>query len=301
MALIRKLTKAIKNYTSGFHSVVPFNAGKDILLKIDFTKENKQLTDEMLKNTELFSEYINSKLEKANAKYGIGGYDEHRTIYSRSEIFSPSPTTTIMTMPDGASPPSRWEGGEARESLVEEETISYADPSSEKPKEKKDNSELSSPTGPKDSGLFRRGQGTSRTVHLGIDIWGEADTPVYAPMEGIVHSLNFNNAFGDYGATIILQHTIEDFYFHTLYGHLSLKSIQNLKQGETIEKGQWIGSFGEAEENGHWPPHLHFQIIIDMEGMKGDYTGVCKYSEKEKYLANCPDPDLILDMMQYAS
>jgi hypothetical protein len=76
-----------------------------------------------------------------------------------------------------------------------------------------------------------------------------------------------------------------------------LKSIQNLKQGETVEKGQWIASLGEAEENGHWPPHLHFQIVIDMQGMKGDYPGVCKYSEREAYLANCPDPDLILGMM----
>jgi hypothetical protein len=33
-----------------------------------------------------------------------------------------------------------------------------------------------------------------------------------------------------------------------------------------------------------------------MEGRKGDYPGVCKYSERKKYLANCPDPDLILGM-----
>jgi hypothetical protein len=58
-------------------------------------------------------------------------------------------------------------------------------------------------------------------------------------------------------------------------------------------------------ENGQWPPHLHFQIVVDMEipiaiGRKGDYPGVCKLSEKEKYLNNCPNPDLILQMMEYA-
>jgi hypothetical protein len=37
-----------------------------------------------------------------------------------------------------------------------------------------------------------------------------------------------------------------------------------------------------------------------MEFKKGDYPGVCKYSEQRKYLLNCPDPDLILQMMQYA-
>jgi len=291
MHKLRSFTEVVKTYISGFNPVIPFNKNMDKLLLMDFTERNTELTNEILKDTALFSEYINTTLEKAKAKYGIGGYNEHRTIYSRSEIFGPC-LTTIINIPDGAKAPSRWEGDEEREPLVEEETVDYryADPSLEKAKNKKGNFDLSSPTG---------GQGASRTIHLGIDIWGVADTPVYAPMQATVHSFNFNNAFGDYGTTIILQHTIEDFYFHTLYGHLSLKSIENLKQGETIEKGQWIGSFGEAEENGHWPPHLHFQIVIDMQGMKGDYPGVCAFAEREKYLSNCPDPDLILGMMGY--
>ena len=67
-----------------------------------------------------------------------------------------------------------------------------------------------------------------------------------------------------------------------------------------IKKGDVFAAFGIPYENGHWPPHLHFQAIIDMQGMKGDYPGVCAYSEKEKYLDNCPDPDLILKMMQFA-
>ena len=32
-----------------------------------------------------------------------------------------------------------------------------------------------------------------RTLHLGIDIWGEAGTKVYAPIGGMVHSFAFNN------------------------------------------------------------------------------------------------------------
>jgi len=35
-------------------------------------------------------------------------------------------------------------------------------------------------------------------------------------------------------------------------------------------------------------------LIEDMQGLKGDYPGVCKFSERERYLANCPDPELIL-------
>jgi murein DD-endopeptidase MepM/ murein hydrolase activator NlpD len=123
---------------------------------------------------------------------------------------------------------------------------------------------------------------------------------VRSPWNGIIHSFAFNNNFGDYGATLILIHNLEGIAFHTLYGHLSLNSIKNLREGGNVRKGDVIGEFGIPMENGQWPPHLHFQIIIDMENWKGDYPGVCKFSEKEKYLANCPDPDLILQMMKYA-
>ena len=68
-----------------------------------------------------------------------------------------------------------------------------------------------------------------------------------------------------------------------------------------MRKGDVIGEFGIPMENGQWPPHLHFQVIKDMGEGKGDYPGVCKLSEREKYLENCPDPDLILGMMGYAT
>ena len=138
-----------------------------------------------------------------------------------------------------------------------------------------------------------------RSVHLGIDIWGPAGTKVYAPLGGVVHSFAFNDNFGDYGATVILLHQLDSVTFHTLYGHLSLNDIAQLSEGSFIIRGQVIGHFGEPKENGNWPPHLHFQIIKDMRVMKGDYPGVCTLSEKRKYLANCPDADLILNMMKY--
>ena len=139
-----------------------------------------------------------------------------------------------------------------------------------------------------------------RSLHLGIDIWGKPHTKVVAPFNGIVHSFAFNNAFGDYGATIILTHNLDGEIFHTLYGHLSLNSIKNIQEGDAVKKGDVIAEFGIPFENGQWPPHLHFQVIKDIEGMKGDYPGVCAYSDREKYLANCPDADLILQMMKYA-
>lgn len=139
-----------------------------------------------------------------------------------------------------------------------------------------------------------------RRLHLGIDIWGEAGTKVYVPLGGMVHSYAYNNNFGDYGATIVLLHQLDTITFYTLYGHLSLDDLARVTEYQYVIRGQVIGHFGKPEENGNWPPHLHFQVIRDMEEYEGDYPGVCKYSEHKKFLSNCPDPDLILNMRQYA-
>ena len=114
---------------------------------------------------------------------------------------------------------------------------------------------------------------TVRRLHLGTDIWGDSLTPILSPLYGRVHSFGNNNSKGDYGATLILMHEIEDETFYTLYGHLSKKSIQNIAVGDSIQCGQEIASFGIYQENGHWPPHLHFQIILDIGEWVGDYPG----------------------------
>lgn len=138
-----------------------------------------------------------------------------------------------------------------------------------------------------------------RRLHIGIDIWGEAGTKVYVPVGGTVHSFAFNDRFGDYGATIILQHQLDTIVFYTLYGHLSLRDIAQLQEGKFISRGELLAHFGDPKDNGNWPPHLHFQIIQDMRLNKGDYPGVCAEKEREKYLSNCPNPDLILNLMKY--
>lgn len=137
-----------------------------------------------------------------------------------------------------------------------------------------------------------------RRLHLGVDIWGKAGTSVYAPLQGKIHSFNDNNNFGDYGPTIILEHNLNGLTVYSLYGHLSRKSLEGLYVGMPVNINQPLGAFGDIAENGNWPPHLHFQLLFDMEGKKGDYPGVCRYSEKEKYLQNVPDPQLILQFPQ---
>jgi murein DD-endopeptidase MepM/ murein hydrolase activator NlpD len=133
-----------------------------------------------------------------------------------------------------------------------------------------------------------------RRLHLGVDIWADAGTPVYSPIEGTVHSFQDNDHFGDYGPTIILQHDLDGLKLYSLYGHLNRESLVGLTVGKPIAKNEQIAVFGHEEVNGHWPPHLHFQLMFDMEGKWGDYPGVGYYTEKERYLKNIPDPNLIL-------
>jgi murein DD-endopeptidase MepM/ murein hydrolase activator NlpD len=133
-----------------------------------------------------------------------------------------------------------------------------------------------------------------RRLHLGVDIWCDAGTPVYAPLDGIVHSYQDNNNIGDYGPTIILQHDLDGLTLYSLYGHLSRTSLEGISTGKPVFKNQQIATFGNSNENGHWPPHLHFQLMFDMEGKQGDYPGVGKFSEKDIWQKNIPDPGLIL-------
>jgi len=143
------------------------------------------------------------------------------------------------------------------------------------------------------SALFNKGD-EPRRLHLGIDIWAKAGTSVYSPLPATIHSFHDNNNFGDYGPTLILMNHLPGFELYSLYGHLSRNSLEGLTVGQPIALNQQIGTLGQNDENGQWPPHLHFQLMFDMEGCLGDYPGVGQYSNKDKYLQNIPDPNLLL-------
>lgn len=128
-----------------------------------------------------------------------------------------------------------------------------------------------------------------RTVHLGTDVWSEAGTPVFSPLDGKVHSFENNAAERDYGPTIILEHQpTPELKFYTLYGHLSAESLSGLKKGMSIKKGQKICEIGAPPVNGNWPAHLHFQIILDLLGKEGDFPGIAFPSETAVWKSLCP-------------
>ena len=135
-----------------------------------------------------------------------------------------------------------------------------------------------------------------RNIHLGVDLWCPAGTSIFAPFDSVVHSFNNNLNFGDYGPTIILKHSLGDVDFYTLYGHLSLASLDNLEVGQSFNRADKIAELGDASVNGDYPPHLHFQIIKDIQDYSGDYPGVCSKSNLDFYEENCPDPKSILNL-----
>lgn len=141
---------------------------------------------------------------------------------------------------------------------------------------------------------FTKQEENPRCIHLGTDIWTEAGEPVYAPLNGEVHSFAFNNQYGDYGPTIILKHQLEGQTFYTLYGHLSLDSLDGLYENKPVLSGEKIALIGNYPVNGDWPPHLHFQVITEIGTYKGDFPGVCSIQDQEYYLSVCPDPRLVL-------
>ena len=143
------------------------------------------------------------------------------------------------------------------------------------------------------SPLFN-GTAERRSVHLGIDLFVVEGTEVMAPLPGTVHSAADNAGLGNYGPTVILRHELEGTPFHTLYGHLSRRSIEGLENSARIEAGDPVGEVGDLQENGSWPPHLHFQIITDSVDGVVDYPGVAAPSERARFLDLCPDPNLIL-------
>ncbi len=91
-------------------------------------------------------------------------------------------------------------------------------------------------------------------THLGIDIKADKTSVVNAAESGVVKSIKNDPR---YGLTIVIDHGNN---FETVYSNLL--SSEFVVEGETVEKGQAIGTVGNsapfeiADE-----PHLHFEIL----------------------------------------
>jgi murein DD-endopeptidase MepM/ murein hydrolase activator NlpD len=146
----------------------------------------------------------------------------------------------------------------------------------------------------KRSTVFKNENTEERNIHIGLDLWINKSASINAALDGTIHSFQNNTALGDYGPTIILEHNINEFKFYTLYGHLSEDSLLYKKKGQEVLKGEQIANLGLPPINGDYAPHLHFQIILDIEEKIGDYPGVCSENNLSFYKNNCPNPNVLL-------
>ena len=148
----------------------------------------------------------------------------------------------------------------------------------------------------KRSTVFNSENADERDIHIGLDLWINKQASIHAVLDGVIHSFQNNTALGDYGPTIILEHEYNNVLFYSLYGHLSEESLQEKKVGQKVMKGEQIATLGLPPINGDYAPHLHFQIIMNMEGKTGDYPGVSSENNLNFYKINCPNPNELLNI-----
>ena len=147
---------------------------------------------------------------------------------------------------------------------------------------------------------FRKGPWKAsdrRTVHLAVDAFAPAGTPIFAPLRGTVFIAEYRTGNLDYGGVIILRHeTPAGDPFYTLYGHLDPEFLDRLKPGDTVEKGAAFCRLGDPSMNGGWAPHVHFQLALTTEGIEADWPGVGDPDEMYLWQAICPNPAALLNL-----
>ena len=105
------------------------------------------------------------------------------------------------------------------------------------------------------------------TTHLGIDIKADKTTVVKSSEAGTIKTIKNDPR---YGLTITIEH---DNGYQTVYANLL--SSEFVVEGETVEKGQSIGTVGNtATFEISDEPHLHFEVLKD--GVQIDPTTVIK-------------------------
>ena len=224
---------------------------------LDFGLGSEHVSGEDVADPGLFCQAVNSVMDGAGVELGLGRYLEIRSIYATQAY---APVAALL----GPAFASRMREGAVMD-------------------------------------LPRR------DMHLGVDLFAAAGTPVAAALPGKVHSFANNKSYQDYGPTVVVEHHTASLFphllgsgagvpdvFYTLYGHLSVQSLEGLQVGMPVAGGGVIGWLGDVDVNGGWPPHLHFQIVLDMCGQRGDFEGVAAANHRALYASLTPDPNLLL-------
>lgn len=108
-------------------------------------------------------------------------------------------------------------------------------------------------------------------LHLGIDYEVPLDTPILSLHNGtVVDVLRGDDHSIGWGGRVILK---VDETHCVIYAHLSHDI--DLKVGEVVGRGSYIGKIGDFDENGGTFHHLHLQAFRDATGY---YDGLDGYT-----------------------
>ncbi len=105
-------------------------------------------------------------------------------------------------------------------------------------------------------------------VHKGIDIFGDLNSKVISPVNGIVVKAGYSNNGGNY--IYVLSYDLKFYYF----AHLNKIDVSTLK---IVKQRQVIGLMGDTGNAKFAPFHLHFSIFspfplfqyFDLQSIKG--------------------------------
>ncbi|MEM6840988.1 MAG: M23 family metallopeptidase [Bacteroidota bacterium] len=100
-----------------------------------------------------------------------------------------------------------------------------------------------------------------KMMHPGVDFSAPQGTPVYATGGGKVKEVR--SSFTGYGKQVIIDH---GYGYLTRYAHLQ---DFNVKVGQTVERGQSIGTVGNTGTS--TAPHLHYEVFKDGERVNPIY------------------------------
>jgi 4-aminobutyrate aminotransferase-like enzyme/Ser/Thr protein kinase RdoA (MazF antagonist) len=130
------------------------------------------------------------------------------------------------------------------------------------------------------------------TVHLGIDLYAPAGTPVFSPLDATLHGIFDGEATGD-SATVILEHAPEaGVRFYSVYRSLQPADLQ---PGQPLGRGERLGEVGDAD-----PPHLHFQLATTLLAATAPPPTCCEPSKQAVWKSFCPDPNALLGIPREA-
>ena len=118
-------------------------------------------------------------------------------------------------------------------------------------------------------------------IHRGLDIATSGSKPVYSILDGIVHSLGFDNSQGNWIVIKDDNSSSPTFGYATLYMHLA--NAPDVSQGNRVVKGQKVGDEGTTGSSTGIHLHVEMQDLNRWENVwhwsynKSDYLDPTEY------------------------